>query len=128
MKPIPSESQSAYAAGLRCIARAEYRLDIGGVRSRDTLAVVRRVVHAAERRSVPVRKVDLPLRDVMMTVYAYLAPADSDAGLDAHPFVIYAVDPAGVICSLTHVEVRAIRPALDRLFSGGVDNNAIHQS
>ena len=125
MKPIPSESQLAYAAGLRCIARAEYRLDIGGVRSRDVAAVVRQVVHSAERRSVPVRNVDLPLRGVMMTVYAYLAPAE--AGLDAHPFVIYAVDPAGVICSLTHVEVRAIRPALDRLFSGGVDN-AIHQS
>jgi len=127
MKPIPSESQLAYEAGLRCIARAEYRQDIGGVRSRETMGVVRQVVHAAERRSVPVRKVDLPLRGVMMTVYAYLAPPDAEAGLDAHPFVIYAVDPAGVICSLTHVEVRAIRPALDRLFSGGVDN-AVHQS
>ena len=125
MKPIRSDVTGANAAGERCIARVQYAMDIGGVRSRDTAAVVRQVVHSAERRSVPVRKVDLPLRGVMMTVYAYLAPAE--AGLDAHPFVIYAVDPAGAICSLTHVEVRAIRPALDRLFSGGVDN-AIHQS
>lgn len=127
MKPIRSDVTGANAAGERCIARVQYAMDIGGVRSRDTAAVVRQVVHSAERRSVPVRKVDLPLRGVMMTVYAYLAPPDVEAGLDAHPFVIYAVDPAGVICSLTHVEVRAIRPALDRLFSGGVDN-AIHQS
>ncbi len=123
MKPIPSESHLAYASGLRCIARADYRLDIGGVRSRDLASVVRQVVRSAERRAVPVRKVDLPLRDVMMTVYAYLAPADDDAGLDAHPFVIYAVDPAGVICFLTHLEVRAIRPALDSLFYGGVDKD-----
>ena len=127
MKPIRSDVTGANAAGERCIARVQYAMDIGGVRSRDTAAVVRQVVHSAERRSVPVRKVDLPLRGVMMTVYAYLAPPDVEAGLDAHPFVIYAVDPAGAICSLTHVEVRAIRPALDRLFSGGVDN-AIHQS
>ncbi len=128
MRPIRSDVAGANAAGERCIARVQYAMDIGGVRSRDVAAVVRQVVHSAERRSVPVRKVDLPLRGVMMTVYAYLAPPDDEAGLDAHPFVIYAVDPAGVICSLSHVEVRAIRPALDRLFSGGVDNNAIHQS
>lgn len=127
MRPIKSSVPGANEAGERCIARVEYAMDIGGVRSRETMGVVRQVVHAAERRAVPVRKVDLPLRGVMMTVYAYLAPADDQTGLDARPFVIYAVDPAGVICSLTHLEVRAIRPALDRLFSGGVDN-AVHQS
>lgn len=127
MKPIRSDVTGANAAGERCIARAEYRLDIGGVRSRDVASVVRQVVRAEQNRC-PVRHINLHIRGVMMQVHAFLAPADPERGLPARPFVIYAVDPAGVICSLTHVEVRAIRPALDRLFSGGVDNNAIHQS
>ena len=44
MMPIQSFSPMAYAAGERCVARSKYALDIGGVRSRETAAVVRQVL------------------------------------------------------------------------------------
>ena len=48
MRPIRSASLVAYAAGERCIARAQYALDIGGVRSRETAAVVRQVLRNSD--------------------------------------------------------------------------------
>ena len=129
MKPIESGSPVAYEAGLRCVARAHYALDIGGVRSRETIDVVRRVVAAREDApgGCKVRRIDLPLRGVMVRITCALAPADPDVGLPACPFVVHAISDDGVILFLTRDEVRAIRPALDRLFTGGV-NHGIHQS
>jgi hypothetical protein len=118
MRPIQSDSSVAFEAGQRCIARAAYALDIGGVRSRETVAIVRRVVAARDYvdGGCLVRRIDLPIRGVMVRVTCALAPAAPDVGLPAHPFVVHAVADDGVIFYLTRDEVRAIRPALERLF------------
>ena len=46
MNPIGHPSQTHYQAGERCIARREYALDIGGVRTRQEREIVVNVLAA----------------------------------------------------------------------------------
>jgi len=112
MRPIPSNNPVAYAAGQRCIARAAYALDVGGVRSRESLEVVQRVVNARanDPTTERVRHIDLPVRHQMVRITCVLPPQFTI------PVIDKVVGDDGEILFLTCDEVRAIRPALKRLF------------
>ena len=53
MKPIGTPAQAHYAAALRCIARSNYRQDIGGVRTQEERRIVLNLIEAERRRAKP---------------------------------------------------------------------------